>query len=430
MEASAMNRFSNGWLIFVAALLAAGCVKETRPLPVLQATQATTEVPAEQLLDVGVHILDPGVPKGVEEDPELMDKTRIYPEIRQAEARYIAMQLRDTLEDTGHWGTARVVPQTVQSFDLTVDGRIVESNGAYLKLVVTARDATGAVWFEDREYEGRADTRAYKDDYTSERDPFENVYVAIADDLLAARAERSAGDLENVRRVSKLRFAADFAPVAFSQYLEKDQKTDEYKVLRLPAEDDVLLKRVEQIRERDYGMIDTVSENYAAFSERLEDPYTSWRRYTYDEIIAEEKLKAQARNRMILGAAAVAAAVLVPDSCQSNNCDRVADAARYGGVAGGVAAVISGYRKREEAKIHTESLKEISGSFQVEAAPLIVDVEGRTLRLTGTAEEQYAEWRRLLHDLYREETGLVPATPPPAPAADTTLPAAETSGAG
>ena len=164
--------------------------------------------------------------------------------------------------------------------------------------------------------------------------------------------------------MSELRFAADFAPVAFGEYLGKDKKTGEYKVLRLPAEDDVLVKRIEQIRERDYGMIDTVSENYAAFSERLEEPYSSWRRYTYDEIVAEEKLKAQARNRMILGAAAIAAAVFIPDSCQSgSNCDRVADAARYGGVAGGVAGVISGYKKREEAKIHAESLKEISGSL-------------------------------------------------------------------
>jgi len=424
-----MNRSSAMWMVFAAALLAGGCVKETRPLPILQATQATTEIPAEQLLDVGVHIFDPGVPKEVEDDPELMDKSRIYPEIRQAEARYIAMELRDTLEGTGHWGTARVVPATVQSFDVTVDGRIVESNGAYLKLEVTVRDAVGHTWYADREYESRADTRAYRDGYSAGRDPFENVYVAIANDLLAARNERSANELANIRRVSEMRFAADFAPVAFSQYLEKHPKTGEYKVLRLPAEDDVLVQRIKQIRERDYGMIDTVSENYAAFSERLEEPYTSWRRYTYDEITAEEKLKAQARNRMILGAAAVAAAVLVPDNCQSRNCDRVADAARYGGVAGGVAAVISGYRKREEANIHTESLKEISGSFQNEAAPLVVDVEGRTLRLTGTAEEQYAEWRRLLHELYREETGLVP-TAPPAPAADTTAPAAQSSGAG
>ncbi len=416
------------WIASAAAIVAVtGCVKETRPLPLKQATQATTEIPAEQLLDVGVHIFSPGIPKEVEEDPDLADKTRIYPDIRKAEARYFAMQLRDTLEGTGHWGTARVVPATVVSFDLTVDGRIIESSGTTLKLAVTATDATGRAWIANKEYEGLADTRAYKDGYSAGRDPFENVYVAIADDLLAARKTRSSADLANIRRVSELRFAADFAPVAFSQYLEKSPKTGQYRVLRLPADDDLLLQRVRQIRERDYGMIDTVSENYAAFSEKLEEPYTGWRRYTYDEITAEEKLKAQARHRMAMGAAAVAAAIFVPDNCASGStCDRAASAARYGAVAGGVAAVVSGYRKREESKIHAESLKEISGSFQSETAPLVVDVEGRTLRLTGTAEEQYAEWRRLLHELYREETGLVPT----APAVDATTPVAQAGGAG
>lgn len=422
-----MTRLISLWIaIAAAALVAGGCVKETRPLPLLQATQATTEIPAEQLLDVGVHIFNPGIPKEVEEDPDLADKTRVYPEIRQAEARYFAMELRDTLEDTGHWGTARVVPASVESFDVTVDGRIIESSGALLRVAVTVIDATGRVWIDDKEYEGRADSRAYKDGYNAGRDPFQNVYVAIADDLLAARNTRPATELANIRRVSELRFAADFAPVAFSQYLAKDAKNGRYRMLRLPADDDLLLQRIRQIRERDYGMIDTVSENYAAFSERLEEPYTGWRRYTYEEIVAEEKLKAQARNRMAMGAAAVAAGIFVPDNCQSDTCKRASSTARSGAVIGGVAAIVSGYRKREEAKIHTESLKEISGSFQAEAAPLVVDVEGRTLRLTGTAEEQYAEWRRLLHDLYREETGLVPT----APAADVTTTGTQTSGAG
>jgi hypothetical protein len=86
----------------------------------------------------------------------------------------------------------------------------------------------------------------------------------------------------------------------------------------------------------------------------------------------------------------------------------VVDAARYGAAAGGVMAVMSGMKKNEESKIHTDALKELSNSFDAEAAPLVVDVEGRTLRLTGTADQQYAEWRRLLHELYVEETGLAP----------------------
>jgi hypothetical protein len=398
--------------------LAAGCVvKETRPLPQLQAVQATEEVPEERLLDVGIHVFDPGIPKEVEENPDLADEKRVYPEIRRAEARYMPTRLRETLAGTAQWGVVRVVPDLVDSTDVTVEGRILESTGKEIRLSIRAVDATGRVWLE-QEYEGEADTRSYRDGGNLGRDPFQNVYVSIANDLLEARRVLNAEQLLEVQRVADLRFASEFAPTAFAGYLAKDAKSGRYTVVRLPAESDPVMQRVEAIRERDANLVDTVSDGYASFSERMSEPYSNWRRYTYDEILAEEKLKAQARTRMALGALAVAAAVLVPDSCGSNDCARVVDAARYGAAAGGVMAITSGLKKREESKMHTDVLKELSSSFEAEAAPLVVDVEGRTLRLTGTAEEQYAEWRRLLHELYVEETGLVTGTPaePAAPA--------------
>jgi hypothetical protein len=42
---------------------------------------------------------------------------------------------------------------------------------------------------------------------------------------------------------------------------------------------------------------------------------------------------------------------------------------------------------------------------------MVVEVEGRTVQLRGTAEEQYQEWRRLLKELYETETGLPVTTP-------------------
>ncbi len=415
MSLARMLRLST---LLLAATVATGCVvQETRPLPLLQATQSTQEIPEDQLLDVGIHLFDPGIPPEVEEDEELAAKKRIFPEIRRAEARFLPTKLRDTLESAGQWGAVRVVPRAVETFDVTVDGRIIESTGADLVLEVRAVDATGKVWIDDKKYEGRADTRSYKQGQNATRDPFQNVYVTIAEDLLAARKLLTGAELANVRRVSELRFASSFAPAAFNGYLVKEPRKGTWRAERLPAEGDLLLERIEQIRERDYSMVDTVSENYVSFSERVSDPYGNWRRYTYDEILAEEKLKAQARNRIILGAVAVAAAVLVSDSCTSNDCARISDAVRYGAAAGGVAAVMSGMKKRDEAKIHTAAIKEISTSFETEAEPLVVDVEGRTLRLTGSAEEQYAEWRRLLHELYQEETGTLPDASLPADAA-------------
>lgn len=403
--------FRRTCLALISTVVVTGCVvQETRPLPQLQAVQAGAEIPESKLLDVGIRVFDPGIPEEALDNPEKAEELRVYPDIRRAEARYMASQLQETLGGTGQWGAVRVVPRLVDSSDLTVDGRILSSDGSRLRLAIRATDATGRIWL-DKPYEGVADTRAYREGANLDRDPFQNVYVMIANDLLAARDALDTAQTLEIQRVADLRFAGDFAPEAFESYLSKDEKNQRYRVVRLPAEDDPMLQRIDRIRERDANMVDAVSDSYASFSDRMEDPYSSWRRYTYDEIQSEEKLKSQARNRIAMGAIAVAASILVPDSCSSSTCARAVDAARYGAAAGGVMAVMSGLKKREEAKMHTDALKELSSSFEAEAAPLVVDVEGRTLRLTGTADEQYAEWRKLLQELYREEVGLPPAPP-------------------
>jgi hypothetical protein len=229
--------------------------------------------------------------------------------------------------------------------------------------------------------------------------------------MLEFRARLPKPELAAVPRVARLRFGGDLAPATYQEYLAKDKVREgkpEYRVMRLPAEDDPIVERVDRIRERDASMIDTVSVHYASFAEKMVEPYSGWRRSTYDEIEAEQKLKNQALTRKVLGAAAVLGGILIPTSCGgSSNCGRIEDVARAGAVAGGVMAVMSGFQKGKEAQMHTDALKEITGSFQTEAAPMVVDVEGRTLKLTGTAEAQFAEWRRLLRDLYQEETGAV-----------------------
>jgi Flp pilus assembly protein CpaB len=51
-------------LVVLAAFGAAGCVThETRPQQRINATQASQEIPQEQLLDVAVHLFDENVPK-------------------------------------------------------------------------------------------------------------------------------------------------------------------------------------------------------------------------------------------------------------------------------------------------------------------------------------------------------------------------------
>lgn len=396
----ALRTFVLGAFAIVCVALSGCMTHETRPLPRINAIRATTEIPPDQLLDVGVRLLDENVPQ----DEKKQEEERIFPDVRRAEARYIAMQIRNTLEGTGHWGQVRVIPSDADALDVHVSGKIIESTGARLRLEVTVSDATNRVWFK-KLYEQPADTRSYRDNTGRVRDPFQNLYSTLANDMLAYRQQLALADLQAIRRVSELRFAASLAPYAFGDYLSEDKK-GVYRVARLPADDDPLFVRVDRIRERDYALIDTINEHYALFAENMSDPYLSWRRYSYDEIEAQDEAKRQALTRKLLGAAAIIGGLIAGTESGTY----VGQAAATAAVFGGAYAIKSGFDKGAEVKMHSDSLKQLGESFQAEVQPMVVEVEGRTLQLRGTADQQFHEWRRLLRELYENETGVaVPA---------------------
>lgn len=389
-----------GAIVAFAAL--SGCVtREERPIVPIAAQKATAEIPQDELLDVGVRLFDANVPT----DEKEQEKRGIYPDVRKAESRYMPMLLRDTLEGTGQWGQVRVLPRDGSGMDVLVDGRIAQSDGRDLVLEMKATDATGRVWLQ-KTYTGQADLRAYKDVQQKPRDPFDNVYNVFANDLLAARAKLTRTERVQAHQVADLRFGADLAPYAFAPYLAKD-KQGLYGVARLPAQGDPVVTRMELIRERDYSLIDTLNEHYTSFGLSMSEAYTNWRKYSHEEIEQVDEARRKSINRQLIGAAAVLAGVAV--ASQDKHQNSAESMATTAAIIGGVYAFKSGLDMRSEIKMHGESLKQLGQSFQGEVQPIVVDIEGRTLQLRGSAEDQYAEWRRLLKELYENETGL-PAT--------------------
>jgi len=395
----------HGWrtAVCAAALLAAasGCVvQEQRPMVPVVAQKATVEIPQDELLDVGIRLFDPNIPA----DEKKQEEQRVYPEVRKAESRYMPVLLRDTLEGTGQWGQVRVLPAEGSASDVTITGRILASDGRELRLAITAVDATGRTWLQ-QEYAGAADTRAYKDVPVKPRDPFDNVYATIANDLLAARKKLTREQRVQVHQVSGLRFAGELAPYAFQPYLARDARRGTYSIVRLPAQDDPVVQRMERVRERDYSLVDTLNEHYTNFGESMDDAYGNWRKYSHEELEAEAEARRKAMTRQVLGAVAIIGGVIAGAETNSS----AGSAASTAAVLGGIYAFKSGLDMGAEVKMHGESLKQLGSSFQNEVQPIVVDIEGRTLELKGSAEQQYAEWRRLLRELYENETGL-PAT--------------------
>jgi hypothetical protein len=378
-----------------AVLLSSGCAtSRTVKYDEVDAIQADTEVAEFALLDVGVMLFDPGVPEGQEQADGF-----VFPDVRRAEARFMPYHLKRTLESTGLWGSVWVLPERSDAVDLLVWGRVDRSDGLEVEVRVGAWDATGKEWL-NKKYKSRVPEKAYSKYRDMSEDPYQNLYNEIANDLLSRRRAMSEKELKTVRQVAELRFAANLVPAAFASHLEEDD--GEYRLLRLPAIDDPMLQRMRAVREREYTFVDTLNEYYAGLYYEMSPPYENWRKMSREEMLNYQELKRSARMRQLLGLAAILGAVAYEASGGGNS------AITNTAILGGIEGIRSGFGKSTEADMHGESLKELGNSFEAETEPLLIEVEGQTRRLTGTAEEKYQEWRRILREIFASETGLPP----------------------
>lgn len=385
-------------LLLLPLLWMGGCVSQTvksTSVPPLDAP--TVSVADNEVLDVGIAIFDPGI--------EVIDEAEpIYPEVRRAEATFMAEQLRNTLQEVGAWGAVRVVPNSDQFNDLLVEAKILHSDGERLELDVTVTDARGIRWI-DKTYEGVTSRYAYNGRVANTQDPFLLVYRNIANDMLKVFNSLRPRDRVAIRQVAELRFARSFSEAAFADYLEANDK-GVYRIIRLPAENDPMLERVRALRQRNYVFVDTLQGNYTGFSEEMLTPYQEWRKLSYEEVVALQELKRESNAQLIAGAASVVGGIVAQGS---NN--RYANTAGMVGVIGGGYLIKSGLEKRAEANIHSLALEEIGQSLEAEITPRVIELEDRTVRLTGNVEDQYAQWRELMADIYATEIGALEANP-------------------
>ena len=390
-----------GWVL---ALLS-GCAAVTQHQTVQEEQilqRAQTEMAEEQLLDVWIGLFDPG------ELPANEAQARgLSMDIRKAEARYMPKHLRDIMEKTGYWGAVRVVPSETEGGELLVNGIILFSDGEKLELEIQAVDATGKQWFS-KVYEFELDPEAYTGRDAVDPELFQPLYDAIANDLAAYRAKLTGAELRNIRRVAEMRFAADMAPEAFAGHLQKDNQ-EHYTLQRLPADDDPMYRRVQAIRERDFLLIDTLNGHFVNFYQEIDEPFFEWRKARSAEATELRKLKREANTRKALGLAAILGAIAI-EALGGDSTSRSTGTLRNIMVVGGAYAIKTGFDKSAQYGIYRDAIEELGESFSSEARPMVVEVEGETHELTGSAEVQYSRWRELLRQIHASETGL----PPPA----------------
>ena len=389
--------FHNLASITISLLILSGCAtyyaQKVSPTMILRAQE---EIPEDQLLDVGILVFESKEITAEEAEDEGTNN-----DIRKAENHFIPYHLKNTLRQSSQWGAVRVIPTETDSVDLLVKGKILESNGERLGLQIEVTDAADKIWFS-KKYKAEATRSTYAGNRLGEKDAFQDLYNTIANDMAKYKAELSPDEIRKIRTTAKLKYAAEFAPEAFGGYLAKDKK-DIITIKRLPAADDSMMERLLKIREREYMYVDTLNEQYDQFYNEMWPSYENWRNLNMTERRAMKEIKKRALTRQLIGALLIAGAIAAGSIDSINT-----GALQAGMIIIGGQVIISGFNISKEAEIHEAAIQELSESFSSEMKPIVMEFEGKQYELTGSAEEQFKQWRELLRKIYYAETGFDP----------------------
>lgn len=356
--------------------------------------------PAKPRLDVVIPVFDPGL----SDDAENYAEEGVWPELRRAEANRFAYKMKTALEKTGAFGAVRVVPDSSATGDLYVRGQIVESNGEDVEITVEVLDITGERWFT-RSFDHEVEAGFHKNIRNEGKDPYDPVFDEAANRIAQELEDYDSAELDRLKRTTELRFGSSFTQEAFSEHLVTENGRAE--LTSFPSESDPMLQRTRAIRVRDQLFVDNLQETYQSFSEDMETSYLIWQEQSLQEILAQKEVEGDAATKAALGILSIGVAIAaIAAASKKKKKSSTRTAAVTGGVIAGAAGALllnESFQTSKEAKVHRDALAELGESIDVELAPQVVAFQEQTVELTGTAKEQFAQWRKFLQKIYMEE---------------------------
>ena len=317
---------------------------------------AMTLAPASAQLNISVTKFDAGVP----EDYSLHRDLQVFPKIREIESMFLPFVLRQSLVDSGEWGAVRVIPENDNKSEILVTGTITHSDGETLGIELRAVDARGQEWVNTT--------------YTT-RSNYDDLFAGFLSDLQAAKDSLDPQTLRGIAGLSMMRYAAALAPDAFGDYFEASPDGT-YRLLRLPADGDPMMARIQRIRSVEYVMTDAIDQKFRELYEEVDSVYEIWR--DYRRWYTNFKLEEAQRNEF----------------------------AKIDADPGSYEALRNLYDNYRMDRLAAQEQDKWVVGFNNEVEPVIGKMEVRIAEMNGWVEEEYLEWTRILGELFEIESGL------------------------
>jgi hypothetical protein len=367
-------------------------------------TQASNDAkltvdPNRPKLDVIIPIFDPGLAKKDAEEEE----EGVWPELRRAESIRFANKLKNALDETNALGAVRVTPDKSATGDLYILGRVEESNGEDVEISLQIFDISGKQW-DSENFEHTVTPEFYKNIRNKGKDPYDPVFDSAANYIMELLTDQETAELAEIKRLTDLRFGASFVENAFAEHLIVNDGS--YRLAGFPSENDPMFVRTKAIRIRDQLFVDGLQDNFRSFSEKMNTSYSIWQEQSLIEREARSAAQAKAAGEAALGVLAIGLSIAAIIAGGNSDSFGTSAAANTAGVIGGVVGaklLTDSFQTAQETKVHRDALEELGQSLDAELAPTVVDFEKKSVELTGTAQQQFSQWRDFLKRIYLQE---------------------------
>jgi hypothetical protein len=394
------------WMALSAAVVLSGCQTTGRSStsvgPSVGPTASTPlgekkknhDINSNVFLDVAIPVFDPGIP----EDFDKLEDDAIWPQLRRAEANRFALKTKEALQETGVFGAVSVAPSPQVTAEVYVLGKIEESNSEDIKISIEVVDISGRLWDKET-FKHRVTGGFYRDKRNNGKDSYSPIFDDIADHIVSLLKRRKEAQKEELKHIADIRFAQSFSPEIFSDHLVTD-RNGYVSLLSLPAANDPSYTRIRPLRVQDQLFVDRIQSQYEGFSAKTDESYLTWQQETLPSIVDARKAKRATIAKGVLAAVLIGAAVA---GATDNDGSGLQDVATVGAAIGGGLLVKSALDSRREARVHLATIDELGESLDIEVDPQVVELEDKTLELTGTAQEQYLQWKSHLKEIYELE---------------------------
>ncbi|MCY7296909.1 hypothetical protein [Alteromonas sp. a30] len=402
-------------VICSAVLSLAGCVSttvtQTGPVAVGPGSamssgpkQRTYSYNSNIYLNVAVPVFNPGFPldKSTGQiDYDEMGEQGIWPQLRRSEAKRFAIKTKEALEKTKSFSAVSVVPNANTTADLFVLGTILQSDSETIELEAMVMDSSGEI-LGQKTFEHRVSKHFFRDQLNAEKNPYGEVFQQIGDYVYSLIISLPDAAKNKIKETTLVRYAQYYSPEEFDKYINTSIKrkggTQYYKheLVGTPAEQNKMLKRIETLKAQDQLFVDQLQDNYDAFDAETLTAYRTWQKETLPDAVARREAEEERNTKAAFGIGlAVMSAVLASNS--SSNAGNIATAA---GALGSAKLLIDSFKANEDMKVHSEIIDEQGQGLDLSLSPTVMEFNDKTVELTGTASEQYEQWKAHLKSIY------------------------------